>query len=304
MKKTALVLTFLVISLISYGQKKVNVPGTRVWMALPEGASLGKNFTGVQMNKSTVIFVMEQKGKNFYSNTKDFKESYAQIPDLKVIDYQEFKIGQYPAKFIWVQSNSQKKAYQLVFGDSTFSVTIVSSYALENEEMGKKIKKVILTVQYERDQKINPYNNSVFSLDDAHSRLKFYRFPVSNDKFFMYTLNGKEMNLDEPRLSVTLMPTDALQTPPEEILQSIFEKEKENKVGISKVSNIDKIVNGYQAHELIIKSKSTQGKDLYSFIQLISNNRYQVLVQGSRLVDRKFDPKIFTELTNTIHFKK
>lgn len=298
MKNTGLLLTFLVISIVGYSQKRVNVPGTKVWMMPPEGSRTVINPAGFRVNENTVILIITSKG-NFYTQNKSFKDTYSQLPGVKIFDYKEFKVSGYPAKLILMQSNPKKKAYQLVFGDSTFSVTVIGSYDANNEKLGEKIKKSILSIQYKKDEKINHYQNMPFSLDDSQTRLKFL---VQDDKFLIYSLQGKMPDKSQPKLLVALLP-DKQQKTPQKLIADMLKDQESKGNDIKIIKKTTRVINGYQSYKVITTGKKGVGKEEYVFMQVITNGNYRVLFIGGMQVEGKFDPKIFTELTNTIRFK-
>lgn len=299
MKKIIVTITFLIICSLGFSQERVNVPGTNVWIIQPEGILVSQAFDGVRVNKKANIQVIDMGGGNFYKETKDFKKSYLEIPEVKVFEYQELKVGKYPAKLILIQNNPKRKAYQLVFGDSTFSATVLGSYKANDEAMGKKIKKAMYTVRYKKDEKVNPYKQYPFSFDDSKSRLKF---SSSTDGYLTYELPGESGSEDGPKLLVTPMPENMSQIP-EEMLKTFSTLEKSDNPDINIISSTRKEINGYDSQEVVTKVKNDKGKNSFSFMQTIRYEKHQVLIMGKVSVEGKFDAKIFTELTDTIRFK-
>ena len=70
---------------------------------------------------------------------------------------------------------------------------------------------------------------------------------------------------------------------------------------IKMISNEEIKVNNYQAYQVIGQANSTNGK-VHIIIQIVKSGVKEVILQGMQ-IEGKFDPKIFTELTDTIRFK-
>ncbi|OJJ23666.1 hypothetical protein BKI52_04725 [marine bacterium AO1-C] len=300
MKKAVLIFTFLVISLISYGQKRVNVPGTKVWMVPPEGATKSKDFTGFQVGEYAAIQIMDLVGGNFYTNTRNYKKENFEAKGIKVLDFQKLTIAGYPAIYAHLKGAEPLSSHQLVFGDSTFSTSLMANYASFDKELGQKVKKSIFSVVYKKDHKVDPFAHASFRLDDRNTKLKFKNYSAN---MYYYTIGDDDQAKQNKQFLIAYpLPKDGISSMKDIAKQAILEMGKYGFTATEVIEDKAKKINGYQAQEIIVKGR-VKDKLTYVFVTIIENGNNQVLLQSMH-VGEKFDKQVFTELTNTIRFKK
>ncbi|HAS45006.1 MAG TPA: hypothetical protein DCS93_31280 [Microscillaceae bacterium] len=302
MKKVGFIIIFLVISLIGYSQKKVNVPGTKVWMTPPEGAIPGKNFTGFQIGENGAIQIMDLDGGNFYSNTRNYKKENFEAKGVQVLDFQKLTIDGYPAIYAHIKGAEPLASHQLVFGDSTFSISLMANYALVDKTLGQQLKKSIFTAQYKKDHKIDPFGHAPFRLDDTHTTLKFKQY-TSNMYLYLPKEEEGKAGQNKQFLLLTPLPGNVSSSLEELAKQAILETSKYGIVLTKVISSQTKKVNGYQAYEIVAKGKIKDEATAHLVVTIIQNREAMVVSQGMQMAG-DFDKKAFTELINTIRFKE
>ncbi len=301
MKKIILVTTLLVISLLGYSQKKVNVPGTKIWMTPPEGAIPGENFAGFEVGESAMIQIMDLDGGNFYSNTRNYKKENFEAKGVTVLDFQKLTIDGYPALYIHVEGVPTLRSHQLVFGDSTFSVSLTANYAPSDQQVGKALKTAIFNATYKKDQKVDPFAHSIFSLDDTKTKLKFNRY--SGSMYFYLPKDAQETKKNTQFLLAISLPNDGVSPIKKTAEQAVLEVAKYGVVLTKVISNKAKKVNGYEAHEIVAAGRIEDKEGVHLVVTIVATKDSLVMLQGMQMAGA-FDKKVFTELVNTIRFRK
>lgn len=297
MKKIAITIICLLSAFINLQAQEI-VSGTRVSIKPPAGFVRAKTFTGYQKGEDAMISINELNGGSFYSNAANFTKGQFESKGIKVVEFKEMKINGYPAKLAKMQGDPSAMSISMVFGDSTFSVTIMGLYPTGDEKLGEEIMKSILSVNYSKDLKIDPFEAAFFTLDDSNTRLKFSQAAAN---LFIYTWGGAKENPEgKPLMLVIPLPND--NSSPKETSQSMLESLK-NK-GLTNVEYIQSkevIINGYKAYDLLFKGIMGGNKSTI-LVQTIVSGDKQLIIQGLQNGDT-FDPEIIRELSKTVKFK-
>lgn len=133
------------------------------------------------------------------------KEAFEQ-KGARVLDYEEFKVNGFPAKYICMQGGPSAITIGLVFGDSTFSTMIMSTYPADDDKTGEQIQKAIRTIFYDNTLKVDPYVATPFTLDESKSIFKFCK---SASGMLTYTIGGavkQDFYDKEPYIRVLTFP--------------------------------------------------------------------------------------------------
>lgn len=279
--------------------KYTNIPGTKMFVVLPDGFK--ETVPGTYVNSNEAGLVINQlDGGSFYTNAKDMsREAYQQM-GLLVFDYKEFSLNGYPAKYVHCQTDYSKGAYNLAFGDSTFSVLLMGVYPLSDEVTGKNIKNAILSSVYDKNYQVNYEDAACFTIDNSKSRYKMFSYAGGS---FMYSIDGnkkvkagKDSQISISQLSATDISISDISAMMNTSLQQY---------GLSEVTPISEskpIVNGQEAIEQVIQGK-VQGNSTQVYLLCQKNNNKAIIFTG--LASSNMDASIaeFRRLAHTIRFK-
>lgn len=298
---TLLMISLLLACHLSAQEEPQNVAGTKVFMIPPPGFVQAKNFVGFKKDGQTGINVMEIPRANFYRTTKDFNQEEFEAKGLRVLDYKDTIIDEYPAKLVKTQGDPYLKSLALIFGDSTFSVMIMVVYPVDDAALESQIENAILGATYDKNAKVDVFAHAFFRLDDSQTKLKFATY---SGNMYVYTPGGKkEENANEPMLMVIPLPADTLMSP-QKTSEDMIENYKGKGFLVQEyIKKAEVEVNGYQSYELIVKGTLRENNAIF-YIQTILNQENQVVMQGIFRGDQSsFDPVIFQELIQTIEMK-
>jgi len=180
----------------------INIPGTKVYVVLPEGYAISKTAAGIEKNGARFIIVSELPGVSFYTNTARIA-AQSSAAYFGVLEYMQFKINGMPAKLV-VRSLASLKTYSLAFGDSTFCVNMTGFIPADDDEMLNELKLIFRSIYYEASKPLTPLDAAPFKIDDSQSIFKFAEKKV---KTYIYTVNGTKGNYDNaPNFTIYTLP--------------------------------------------------------------------------------------------------
>jgi hypothetical protein len=299
--KHIFIILFAAATLPAYGQtaKQINVPGTRLLITPPDNFQPATSFAGLQSDNA-VIQVFDLNGGNFYKNAATFSKEKFEKKGITVFDYKDTTIGGYSAKYIYMQAKPEAKSYNLVFGDTTFSVMLMANFPADDSELNNELKKAVLSAKYDKTIKVNPLEHAAFTLDDTKSAFKF---ATGNANLYAYSIGGKDDGGgDEPVVLAMPLPTTASMTP-ESLAGSMVAGFAKKGIVVKETRNKWKgTVNGYAAYEAELYCESGDKKNLTYEFAVINGDKAVVFLC---MAHKDYVPtlKEFKSLVKTVKFK-
>jgi len=209
MKHNIIYFIIILISLNSCGfsQKGYkHIPRTRVSIKIPSGYKIMNTITGLQNSKSEMIMIVDMVGNDFYTSTKNFTKDKFGMQGITVYDFYDTIVSGFDAKIMVANSDDIKfNSISLVFGDTTFSTMINSIHNSNDKQLENKIKETLLSIKYNKNKEINPYENIFFSIDTTSTSFKLQGFS-GNTYFFMPF--GKDTSKNKSLIILTPQPFD------------------------------------------------------------------------------------------------
>jgi hypothetical protein len=281
--------------------KHINIPGTRLYIIPPDSFKLATSFIGLQKDNNAMIQVMDIVGGNFNSNAATFNKAAFEEKGIKVFDYQEFTINGFSAKYIYMQGKPTVKAYDLVFGDATFSTMIMAYCSADDKKTEAQIKDALLSVTYDKNLKTDPMANASFLLNDSNSKFKFFK---SSTGLYIYSIDGIEDTSGggAPMILVTPFPYEASMTPETVSVMVLIGFEKHGFTDKEIKNKSTEKVNGYMAIEEEIYGKMN-GKNCVIYQLIVADKDKAIAIQG--ITTSNFESNIteFKKLAHTVKFK-
>ena len=277
--------------------KHINIPGTRLFIVPPADFKIATSFIGLQKDDNTIVQIYDYSDANYYTYATDFNKEEFEKSGAKVFEYKEFKVNNYPAKYIFMQNNANQNAISLLFGDSTFLTIIEADYP--SLDSGDEIQQLINTIYYDKNIKIN---DSFFVLDDRKSIFKFSKTADGN---LMYYVGGgdKRLNNNEPFIFVSRP------------IKQKFSLEDVSKNGISfleeyygltdvRLDNVStENVNGLPAYEVNVYGKMQEGGNILIYqLTIYAKDKY-FSIRGIAKSDFDNNLREFKNLARTIKLK-
>ena len=283
MAKKILTTFLLFISLTTFGQMKIDnklteehkiIKGTKISLIAPKGFTDGANFLGFEHKESgSSIMILDIPGP--YSETSAGINKHNLLSKgIEVSKIENLTINGLSAIFVTGTQNAYGNIYTkyiLVFGtdDETIMINGVSPKNLE--KIGNEIKKSMLTVYYEADKKINPFETLDYTIDVSATKLKFGK-SMSNSLIF--SVDGQVPTLSNDKTSLIIAKSFSQITQEDKKLFAI-NRLKQTPFEIENIVYTNEItIDGIFGYEIYAKGKTEK---IYQVI-LFSDKLYYILI--------------------------
>lgn len=278
----------------------IQIPDTHLMIVPPPGFALTHSFPGLlKTDGSAVIQVYDLPDGNFYTDGASFTTDNFKSKGARVLAFKTLTVAGFPAKYCYMQGDSAKRIMALIFGDSTFSTTLIGLYPDTALSIGQQIRDAYTTIAYKKGAAVDPFETAPFSLDTASAH---WHFALYNKPLFIYSPDGKVPGQGTPFLTVTPYPRKP-GSPLQDLSESLIIKDMRAGLEEPVLSNISlDSVNGYEAYEVEIRCRlgGQQGL-LYQF--LAADAEHTIVIEG--VANENFDEtlKSFKAFAHTIRIK-
>lgn len=289
MVKTIFTTVLLFICLTTFGQKKIenklseehqNIRGTKISLIPPKGFTNGLNFLGLQQAESgSSIMVLDIPGPYSETSAGVNKENLL-TKGVEVSKIENLTINGLPAIFLTGTQNAYGNIYTkyiFVFGTDNETIMINGVSPKNLEKVGDEIKQSLLTVYYEADKKINPFDVLDYTIDVAETKLKFGK-SVSNSLIF--SVDGQVPTASDDKTNLIVAKSFSKVTIEDKQLFCI-NRLKQTPIEIENIEYADGItIDGISGYEIYAKGKSKKSGDTENAYQVIlfSDNLYYILI--------------------------
>jgi hypothetical protein len=278
----------------------VQIPDTHLSLIPPPGFALTHSFPGLlKTDGSAVIQVYDLPDGNFYKDGTSFTRENFQAKGAHILVFKLLRVSGFPAKFCYMQGDSAKRIMALIFGDSTFSTTLIGLYPDSSLATGQAIRDAYATISYQKSQMVDPFQTAHFSLDTSVAP---WHFALYNKPLFIYSRDGKVPAQGASFITVTPYPRKEGSTL-QEMSENLIIKDMQNGLTNPVLSNISlDSVNGLEAYEVEIRCElEGQPGLLYQF--LASDKEHTIVVEGVANSDFEAAAKDFRALAHSIRIK-
>lgn len=278
----------------------VRIPGSRLSIIPPTHFYLTHTSPGLlKSDGKAIIQVYDLPEGNFYNDVKNFTREQFESKGAKVLVLKDLKVDGFPGKFCYLKGDSAKRILALVFGDSTFSATLIGLYPDTDQTSGSQIRDAYASISYDKSQAVSPFETAPFYVDTTGSGFKF---AVFNAPLFVYSRDGKEPAQGSPFLTVTPYPRKP-DVSLQEMSENLIVKDMQHGLTDPDLRNMSlDSVGGYEAYEVEIYCK-LGGQDgvIYQFIASSRDNT--IVIEG--IANNAFDENIkaFRNLAHTIKIR-
>ncbi|MCX6316104.1 MAG: hypothetical protein NTW29_02350 [Bacteroidetes bacterium] len=273
----------------------VNIPGTRAFLLKPAGFSLSSSMPAIEKGNSSMVQVMDLVGGNFYTNAATFTKKRFEEKGLKVIEYKEFTLNNFPAKMACIEKDAQTNMINMVFGDTSFSASVIGMYPAADKELKKQVTEAMQSLYYDKAFTIDPFAAAPFHLNQSASVFKFAKLAAS---IYMYSINGvdKKAYENEPYLMVISGPAEGTS------MASMAADMADVVTGGTAGSVVETPVNGLPSYKRVVRG-TINGKPGILYQHLVMIGETIVIMQG--VIPDKNETYIaeFEKLTMTVRKK-
>lgn len=256
--------------------KHKNVVGSHVYLAISDSFKAIPGAMGLQKNESTAIVVYDMPGSSYLDNAAGFSKEAFESRGGVVYTYLDTMVGTYKAKYVYLQSEPGTNAVGLVFGDTSFSAMLMATYPQTDSLSGAEIKKAIYGVAYDKNLKVDPLANAVFTVPDGASTFKYAK---AAQGVYLYTVNGAQPKDMDAVVSITTIPMQ-----PELTAKSISElfTQQLKQYGLTDIKVATEgalTVNNIPAYESVTEA-TVNGEKSQFYQMIITSEQHAVAIQA------------------------
>ncbi len=281
--------------------RHVRIPGTHLYIIPPAHYDIAKNFIGLHHKERGMINVYDLPGGNFYTNAASFSKEAFIEKGATVYNYQELKIDGYPAKFVAAQGAPTHITLGLVFGDTTFSTSVMAVYPTGNEAAGKEMLASLRTIWYDPQQKIDPFETANFTIDTSNTPFRFFKYAAS---LYIYTINGMDTkdDPDGPFVMVAQFPNDNTARPKEIAALMVGKFREYGLTAPETKAEINDRINNNEAYQLEIQGQ-LKDKPVTAYCCVVVKGDQAIVLQAISKKDATRDLQYFKQLAASIQVK-
>ena len=258
---------------------RVNIPGTRLFIAPPADFKVATNFIGLEHADNSSFQVMDLVGGNFYTNAGTFSREEFEARGAQVLDYKDTTISSFPAKYAHIQGEPTTQAFMITFGDTTFSTMVMAMVPADAKpETLTQVERAMFSIRYDKELKVDPFATAPFVLDDRQSKYKFVKF---SGNMYVYSANDPEQSPQPDAAVITVTPLPREEGASAASFADMITESLEKYGLTDKVTKNTSVepVNGDDAYEVEIHGNMKGQKALFYELVVVHDER-GVLVQG------------------------
>ncbi len=288
MTRTILTTFLLFIGLTTFGQKKIdnklteeyqNIKGTKISLIPPKGFTDGLNFLGLQQSESgSSIMIIDIPGPYSEVSAGITKENLLS-KGVETSKIENLIINGLPAIFVTGTQNAYGNIYTkliLAFGTDNETIMINGVYPENLKKIGDEIKKSMLTVYYEANKKINPFDALDYTIDVSETKLKFGK-SMSNSLIF--SVDGQVPTASSDKTNLIIAKSFSEITQEDKKLFSL-NRLKQTPIEIGNIEYTNEItIDGISGYEIYAKGKNKKSGETENIYQVIlfSDKLYYIL---------------------------
>ncbi len=198
---------------------------------------------------------------------------------VEVKKIENLTINSLPAIFVTGTQNAYGNIYTkyiFVFGTDNETIIINGVYPENLKKVGNEIKESILTVFYEADKKINPFESLDYTIDVSETKLKFGK-SMSNSLIF--SVDGQVPTTSSDKTNLIVAKSFSQITTEDKKLFCI-NRLKQTPIEITNIEYTNEItIDGVSGYEIYTKAKSKKTGETENIYQVIlfSDKLYYIL---------------------------
>ncbi|MCC6701792.1 MAG: hypothetical protein IT221_09725 [Fluviicola sp.] len=276
---------FIFFSLSVFSQEKIEnklteqhqaIKGTKVSLIPPNGFVTGVNFLGLQQTESgSSIMIMDIPAPYSEVSLGMTKENLLS-KGVEVSKIDQLQLNGLPAMFVSGTQNANGNIYTkyiLLFGTAKETILINGVFHENLKEVGKEVKKSMMSAYFEADKTINPFDVLDFSIDVTNTKLKFGK-NISNS--LVYSVDGQIPTKSADKTNLIITKSFSEVTIEDKKLYCI-NRLKLSPLEIVKIESTNEIsMDGISGYELVAlgKNKKTNAEETVYQVILFSDNMY------------------------------
>lgn len=273
-------------------EEHINFPGTHIYVIPPDDFEKADNFNGFIKGELAIINFNEFVNVNYLEKEKLILDSAIKF-DKRIAEYSKIRINGYNGLYYKLVDLRNYVHQSVVFGDSTFMVTI-NSVAKKSDLLSQnQITETINSIAFKYEKTVNAIDGLRFTLDDNKSRFKFNSINANMCYYLLDTIYSND-TIETYQVIAEQLPISE-ETFPRTPLFTILDLMKEEGAVFSKgrvyTSNN---VNGYLGYQLET-TMSFNGENYNIYICSVKYKNVAVVIYGFVPYEQ---PQLIREIKN------
>ncbi|RZK23333.1 MAG: hypothetical protein EOO56_05495 [Hymenobacter sp.] len=212
-----------------------------------------------------------------------------------MLDYQETRLGGYPAKYLYLQSSAEAKTHILAFGDTTFTVLLTGLFSASDKAAGQQIKRALFSSTYQKKAVVAPLATAIFDVAANESKFKFAHYSGA-----MYTYTAGQAT---DKAVMVLVPLPTANESIASFANYLMQRLASNGLTNPAVKNESYAkVNGYNAYEAEVYGQR-RGVDALFYVLYLVHGEKSLFIQGITPDKHEENKREFKKFTRAIRFK-
>jgi len=313
-KKLEIICFFLLFSTITLGQEltsqktsnHIQIEGTNIFVIPPNSFEASSNFKGFQnpVDETAMIMIMEIPGP-FSEVIKGFTSENLSEKGMELKTISEINVADYNGRLIELDQAANGlifSKYVLIYGDEKSSMLINGIFLQDSINIGKRIKKSILSTFVDTEILSNPRDALDYSLDENAGSLEF-KAVMGNGMLFNRDLKTPEQNSDKATL-ITDKSFAQVQIENEKLFCISRIKKYPDDYSVKTSKGINEIeIDGLKGYELFATNNDNNAEEMYQVILFDKNGSYYLFV-GTYLVGSENAISDIKDIIRTFRRKK
>ncbi|HXU26534.1 MAG TPA: hypothetical protein VN698_04820 [Bacteroidia bacterium] len=244
----------------------IQFPDTRIFIMMPEGYEFNVSGISSYVKKGKILIGDVKENNTNVEETKIlyeiFLDSLHKEKNYALIEMQDFKLGDYEARYFQVRNYSSDMGIAtLIFGDDKYSVTLNAVFPDADLHTEQEVMDILLTTYIDpmAQPDHTPFAN--YTIDLTGTKYKFNSFKKNEGLFInVYTVDGYDLEYTPEGNNFMIMEiTDST--------KSTAENRKEGAITIADEMSKDSLVNTFRQERFI----TINGEDAY---EILTDKKY------------------------------
>jgi len=270
-------------------ETSVRLKGTRLFLTIPADYKVRHRATGYeefQKDSTTGFQIVENINDNFYRLKNEFLKNPGGLKNEDTGTSKAVKVGSFDGVYYTGPfKTAEQKSVFLVFGDSSFEVTIVGVFQRTDKVAETELNDILKTTGYDKSMILNPLELLNFKIDITITGFKYV--PLIGMKSLTYSTDGVLNSIVDERHKSTFELETFSYTDIESAKKIIkFKMEELTEFMLSKLSNVHHRnikINDNAAYEVTMDEQGSYIANTKFYIVVIQKGNIAVLFWG---VDR------------------
>lgn len=260
-------------------EKHQTIAGKKVSLIIPTGFLAATSFSGFQHEESSSNILFFDVPEQFSEISKSVNKEDLHKTGVEVEKIEYFNINSIPAILVTGTQDANGSIYGkllLIFGTEKETIIINGVYPKKETKIGDEIKKSMLSVYYDSDKIIDPFEAFDFTIDVSTTKLKFGK---SMPNALYFSVDGEVPTKSDNKTNLFVAKQIRYnQTGQKQYVIELLETVTPNLQKIEEPKEIT--IDGLKGYEISALSKNTKTKKLEKSHQVIlfSDNFYYLLL--------------------------